>query len=74
MTENNYQLLIKKLDEFIRKYYTNRLIRGLIYTSSILIGTFLLFAILEYYSHFSVNVRTFIFYFFIFIAVSFLFP
>lgn len=70
MKENNYQILIKKLDEFIRKYYTNRLVRGTIYTTAILMASYLLLTILEYYNHFSVAVRTIIFYSFILLALS----
>ena len=33
---SNYDQLISKLDEFIRKYYINRLIKGILYTTGIL--------------------------------------
>lgn len=47
---NSYDILIAKLDEFIRKYYKNRLIRGAIYTIGILVVALLAAAVLEYYS------------------------
>jgi hypothetical protein len=47
---NGYDILIEKLDEFIRKYYKNRLIRGAIYTIGILVVALLVAAVLEYYS------------------------
>lgn len=47
---NSYDTLIAKLDEFIRKYYKNRLIRGIIYTVGILVIALLAAAVLEYYS------------------------
>lgn len=47
---NSYDILIAKLDEFIRKYYKNRLIRGIIYTVGILVVALLAAAVLEYYS------------------------
>jgi hypothetical protein len=47
--EGNYEILIAKLDEFIRKYYKNRLIRGVIYTIGILVLAFVATAVLEYY-------------------------
>lgn len=47
---NSYDILITKLDEFIRKYYKNRLIRGIIYTVGILVVALLAAAVLEYYS------------------------
>ena len=47
---NSYDILIAKLDEFIRKYYKNRLIRGAIYTIGILVVALLAGVVLEYYS------------------------
>ena len=32
---NNYQLLINKLDQFIRKFYINQLIRGVLYSARV---------------------------------------
>ncbi len=46
---NNYDLLIARLDEFIRKYYLNQLLRGLIYTSALLLALFLAVTFLEFY-------------------------
>jgi hypothetical protein len=37
-TEN---ILIEKLDEFVRKYYKNQLLKGIIYSGGILISAFL---------------------------------
>ena len=34
---SNYQNLIEKLDEFIRKYYKNLLLRGLIYSTALVL-------------------------------------
>src|SRR5690606_20490658 len=70
MIENNYQLLIKKLDEFIRKFYTNQLLRGSIYAISILLLSYLLFAVLEYFGHFSILVRSIFFYSFVAVALA----
>lgn len=50
MSKNNsYQLLIEKLDAFIRKFYLNKLIRGSIYFFSVLLITFLVLNTLEYF-------------------------
>lgn len=49
MTENSYDILIAKLDEFIRKYYKNRLIKGAIYTIGILVLAMLTATVMEYY-------------------------
>jgi hypothetical protein len=58
------QVLIKKLDEFIRKYYKNRLIRGILWVCALL-GAFYLFMIaLEYFFHFTQVVRTILFFVF----------
>lgn len=46
---NNYELLIARLDELIRKYYLNQLLRGLIYTSALLLALFLVASFAEFY-------------------------
>jgi hypothetical protein len=58
----NEDVLIKKLDEFIRKYYKNQLIKGLIYASGLVFAFYLLVAVLEYYAHFDITIRTVLFY------------
>jgi hypothetical protein len=65
---DNYQILLSKLDEFIRKYYRNRLLKGLILYAGILILSFLVVAFLEYIGHFGSVTRTILFY--LFIAVN----
>jgi hypothetical protein len=62
---NNYQGLIAKLDEFIRKYYKNQLLRGFIYSTGLVLLFFVSVTTLEYYGHFNIGVRTALFYFFI---------
>jgi len=61
-TSNNYQTLIQKLDEFIRKFYLNQLIRGLLYTAAIVVSAYLLFSLLEYRFYFSIAIRKILFY------------
>jgi hypothetical protein len=61
----NYQSLIQKLDEFIRRYYINQLLRGLIYTVGLVLLFFSSITVLEYYAHFGVAVRTILFYSFV---------
>ncbi len=63
---NNYQLLIEKLDGFIRKYYKNQLVRGAIYTFTLSLAFYLLVTSLEYFGHFNTGLRTALFYVFIF--------
>jgi hypothetical protein len=61
----SYQGLIEKLDEFIRKYYKNQLVRGFIYTIGLVLLFFISVTALEYYAHFSTVIRTILFYLFI---------
>lgn len=55
---NNYDLLISRLDAFIRKYYANKLIRGIL----VFLTSFLLFVLTvtvsEYYLYMPVWLRT----------------
>lgn len=53
----NYQILIQKLDAFIRKYYKNQLYRGAIYTVAGLVTAYLLAVVLEYFGEFNSTVR-----------------
>jgi hypothetical protein len=55
--ESNYQQLISKLDQFTRKYYLNKLIKGSLYTIGIVLGLFLVFSVLEHNFYFSKGVR-----------------
>ena len=64
----SYDLLIQKLDEFIRKYYKNRLIKGLIYAISLLAIFFIVINTFEYFGHFSILIRTILFYSFVLIS------
>lgn len=67
MKSNNaeYNLLIQKLDQFIRKYYKNKMIRGAIYGLALILATYLLVILLEYFGRFSILMRTFLFWLFI---------
>ena len=65
---NNYQILISKLDAFIRKFYKNRLLRGGIYSLGLLLASFIGFTSLEYFGQFSIIGRTILFYTFLIIT------
>ena len=66
---NNYQILINKLDAFIRKYYKNQLLKGGIYAVSLVLASFVLFTSVEYFAQFNILGRTILFYcFFIIVA------
>ena len=65
---SNYDLLINKLDQFIRKFYLNKLIRGTLYFVAVGLALFLIFSLLENQFYFEQGVRkTF---FFSFLGVS----
>jgi hypothetical protein len=66
--EESYRLLLNKLDEFIRKYYINQLIRGLFITGSLLVAAYLVLTLSEYWLWFSVPVRTVLFWSFVVLA------
>jgi hypothetical protein len=63
-------LLIAKLEQFIRKYYTNKLIRGVIYTLGLLISFFLFILVIDYFGKFKSSGRTILFYSFVFAALG----
>lgn len=55
---NSYQqILLEKINSFIKKFYLNKLIKGTLIGTVILIVTFLLFNCLEYFSWFSKEIR-----------------
>ena len=65
MQNNNYTLLIEKLDLFIRKFYFNKLIKGVLYTTALLFAFFLIIALAEYQFFFSPALRKLLFFSFI---------
>lgn len=62
---SNYDLLIQKLDEFIRKYYKNQILKGVLYSIALIIGFYLVITVVEYFGRFNSSVRTFFFWAFI---------
>ncbi len=61
----NYQQLIHKIDDFIRKYYLNKIVRGLIWWVAVFLISYLVFIVSEYYGYFNITVRSIVFYGFI---------
>lgn len=61
-SNGNYALLIKKIDEFIRKYYFNKIIRGSIYLAASFFAAYLIVNVAEYYGNFDPATRTILFY------------
>ena len=66
---DTYQILINKLDEFIRKYYINQLLKGVLLFVAIFLISFLLVNGLEYYGHFGTIPRTILFYLFVSVSI-----
>jgi hypothetical protein len=69
MNNSNYTRLIQKLDAFVRKYYKNQLLRGLVYFSLATLLGFLLIVVLEYFGRYSQTVRATMFYSFLLLSV-----
>ena len=63
--QNTENILILKLDEFIRRYYKNQLIKGVLYSSGILLSAFLTVVFLEYFGEFNTIVRGILFFSFL---------
>ncbi len=68
LKKSSYQLLIEKLDQFIRKYYVNQLVRGFLYSIGLIVVSFLVFALAEYFFFFGTGVRKVLF--FSFLAIT----
>lgn len=68
--QDNYQLLVQKLDQFIRKYYVNRLLKGGLYSVGLVLGLFLTSSLLEYAFYFSTTGRKLLFYSFLAISTG----
>lgn len=58
---SDHDLLIAKLDAFIRKYYKDRLIRGALYATALVVVVFLAVTLLEHVGRFGVLARTLLF-------------
>ncbi len=69
---DNYVLLIEKINTFIRKYYFNSLLRGLIFLGAGLFSAYLVITLTEYFGNFNTLLRTALFYGFIFINLCLL--
>lgn len=60
--ETGYEILNKKLDEFISKYYKNQLIKGSIYGISLILVFYFTAVSLEYFGRFNSLTRGILFY------------
>jgi hypothetical protein len=65
LKNSQYNLLMDKLDAFIRTYYKNILLKGILLSLTFILGLFLIIVFVEYLAHFSTTIRALLFYFFI---------
>jgi hypothetical protein len=56
------QILVQKLDAFIRKYYKNRMLKGALYAVGLIISLYLLIVFFEYMGRFGSGVRAVLFF------------
>lgn len=68
-TNKSLDALIVKIDAFIRLFYKNQIIRGIIYSVALLVVFFLVLNLLEYFSYFGQTVRALLFFGYIAIAI-----
>ncbi len=57
-----FPFLINKIDEFIRKYYKNQLLKGGLFALGTLAAFFIIINLLEYFGNFNITFRTILFY------------
>lgn len=67
---DSYILLIEKVNTFIRKYYLNNLLRGLILLGAGLFSAFIIITTLEYFGNFDTFLRSLLFYGFILLNIA----
>ncbi len=74
MMNNNQEIIHAKIKEFVRKYYVNKLLRGLIFFVFATLLVFIIYSLLEYFSYFGTVVRTILFYSYLLLfALTFVF-
>jgi hypothetical protein len=62
--------LIQKLENFIKKYYQNQLLKGAILGISLVFAAFFTLAFFEYFARFGTSTRAFLFYSFILLCIA----
>src|SRR5690606_22711239 len=66
---SSYNLLIEKINEFTRKFYLNKLLRGSIYAAATILSLYLVLFVYMYYAYPSVNTKTVLFFLFVVLAL-----
>lgn len=62
---SNRKILQSKIRDFVKKYYLNRLLKGVLLSFLIALLTFVVFSLSEYFSYFNTTVRTILFYLYV---------
>lgn len=65
----NKDTILSSLDNFIRKYYKNRMIKGILYVLTLLLSLYLVLSFFEYFGYFGTIIRAI--FFWVFLLVSF---
>ena len=67
---NNYSLLVEKINEFTKKFYLNKLLRGSIYAAATILSLYLCLFVYIYYSYPNTTAKTILFFSFIVAVVA----
>ena len=70
MSSSKIQILNDKIRQFLKKYYLDKLYKGIILFVIILLATFIAFSLFEYFSYSNTAVRSILFYSFIALALG----
>ena len=70
MNKGKTEVLVEKIEQFISKYYKDRLLRGVLYSIALLVAAYLSVVLLEHFGQFNVGVRTFLFWTFLVLAIG----
>ncbi len=74
MMNKDFNILIQKLDKFIRKYYLNQILKGFLIGLTIVFAYTIFISVYEYFNLSSSDIRTAIFYFsIVLIAIVFIY-
>ena len=66
---NRQGTILESLDKFIRKYYKNRMIKGILYSLTLLLSLFLIVVLLESFGWFGSVVMALLFWFYLMVAL-----
>jgi len=67
---NSYNLLLQKINEFTRKFYLNKLLRGSMYAAALILSLYLCLFVLIFYTFPSISTKTLLFFSFIVISLT----